>query len=67
MWITGHEVGTPRVLLNLTAGNSRHLRSAAASRAAAEHEHTDSLCAPLRGDLADHGRWLPSARTRHLN
>ena len=32
---TGHEVGTPRVLLNLTAGNSRHLRSAAASRAAA--------------------------------
>ena len=28
----GHEVGTPRVLLNLTAGNSRHLRSAAASR-----------------------------------
>ena len=28
------------------------------------HEHTDSLCAPLRPDLADHGRWLPSARTR---
>ena len=24
---------------------------------------TDTLCAPLRPDFADRGRWLPSART----
>ena len=30
-------------------------------------EQTDTLCAPLGPDLADRGRWLPSARTRHLN
>ena len=26
-------------------------------------DQTDTLRAPLRPDLADHGRWLPSART----
>ena len=28
-----------------------------------QREQADSLCAPLRRGLADHGRWLPSART----